>query len=179
MSDHRATWRDELIETNALLFPRNPSHPVGMLSVGDGWRVIVEQLVATLAETIPTDKITIDLIESKYGTMRVHLRKDVAASQTIDAFVEDAVDLAEARSSNVCEVCGAEGSLHAEPSGWLRTACREHAHGSAIPETYGQAGLHVKRRFLNGRLTVVSCKHYVRALDAFVDLAPEAVGLDE
>jgi hypothetical protein len=64
-------------------------------------------------------------IKEKYATLRAYWHG--ALSPEADARVEEAVDLAEARSAVSCEICGEPGLLHGP--GWFTTRCAAHAEG--------------------------------------------------
>lgn len=99
-------------------------------------------------------------------------------SETAKAQVEEAIDLAEARSACTCEICGREGRLY-DRGGWLATACPEHARGEPVPVKVGCENLHVVRRLVDGGVRIVSCRRYDRNADAFVDVDPHSLGIEE
>ncbi|MHC2519003.1 hypothetical protein [Bradyrhizobium diazoefficiens] len=55
---------------------------------------------------------------------------DGSLSPQASATVEEAIDLAEARSACTCEVCSAEGRLYGPR--WLTTRCEAHAQGRSV-----------------------------------------------
>jgi hypothetical protein len=122
--------------------------------------------------------VAVDRIESKYATMRTHVVV-LGLSNAVRRKIEDAADLAEARSAHVCEHCGIEGRLFETPSGWLVTACDVHGEGAPVSGPRGDVGLVVRRVYNGGRLSIVSCKRYSRPDDRFIDIDPRTVGLEE
>jgi hypothetical protein len=52
-------------------------------------------------------------------------------SSEADALVEEAINLAEARSAVTCEICGESDRLYGP--GWLTTRCAQHADAPASP----------------------------------------------
>lgn len=60
-----------------------------------------------------------------------------------------------------------------------RTACPEHARGEPVPVKVGCENLHVVRRLVDGGVRIVSCRRYDRNADAFVDVDPHSLGIEE
>lgn len=122
----RGTWREDLRTRYAPWL----DELFWGFEVGDGWRVILSDLLAEIAAVIgdpdahPDFKIS--QIKEKYGELRFYIRAVPAAqADAIDA----AVLRAEARSRLTCETCGAPGELRATGSGCLYTACTAHIVG--------------------------------------------------
>jgi hypothetical protein len=161
-------WRIEFMEAHPRLFGVASQ---GYAECGDGWRDLLERccvrIEAALAEG---DRFIAEDIKSKYGTLRFyfggHLR------------VEEAIELAEARSACTCETCGEPGRLY-DRGGWLATACREHARGEPVPVEAGRENLRIVGRLVEGRLRIASCRRYDRDADTFVDVDPATVGTEE
>jgi hypothetical protein len=92
--------------------------------------------------------------------------------------VEDAVDLAEARSACTCEACGEPGRLF-KRGGWFMTACEAHGEGAPVTgHRPDMENVHVVWRFVDGK-RVVSARRYLRDTDTFVDVDPSTLDLDE
>jgi hypothetical protein len=86
--------------------------------------------------------------------------------------------LAEARSFCTCEICGVPGRLY-DRGGWLATACADHARGEPVPVKVGCENLHVVRKVVEGAVRIVSCRRYDRKADAFVNVNPRDLGIEE
>ena len=88
--------------------------------VSDGWLPII----AELQEKLNTLPLRVVQIKEKFGQLRVYV--DWQEKPTLDqseAFLK-AVEIAQYRCSNTCEVCGEPGKLiH---NGWYSTRCKEH-----------------------------------------------------
>jgi hypothetical protein len=84
------------------------------------------------------------------------------------AKVQEAIDLAEARSYCTCEICGAEGRLH-DDGGWYTTRCDRHAAGEPIEPKPGEPDLHIQYSMVAGKMRVIRCRRYDRERDEFVD----------
>lgn len=167
-------WRIEFMKAHPRLFGVASQ---GYPACGDGWHDLLERccvrIEAALAEG---DVFTAEDIKTKYATLRFYWGgslSDAAKTQ-----VEEAIELAEARSGCTCETCGAPGRLY-ERGDWLATACPEHAQGEPVPVRAGRENLRVVGRLVENRLRIVSCKRYDRAADAFVDVDPGSVGIEE
>lgn len=84
-----------------------------------GWNSLVRELVGAL-EAYAKDsnpELRIDQVKSKFGGLRCYLSEhDEGAGVLIEAF--------EARSLQVCEVCGSPGKRVGKH--WVVTACSEH-----------------------------------------------------
>jgi hypothetical protein len=162
-------WRLELVESYADLF-----HPVGaslaapgLPAIDDGWRDLLERACARIraAVRLHGGSVRVMQISEKYATVRI--RWEGALSPEAAARVEEAIDLAEARSATTCEVCGDPGVLRA--GDWLATRCDAHAEGRPPVEAgEGIEDLHVERRWADGRWRT-SCRFYDRAGDRFVE----------
>ena len=174
-------WKIELIRAHTRLF-----HPLkgdsegaqGYPECNEGWRDLLERACVRIENALDNgDSVKITEIKEKHGTLRIYWSGRLPSEA--EAKVDEVVDLAKARSACTCEICGAEGRLYSR-GGWLATACREHARGEPTPVRPGFENLHVVRRFGAGGLqTVVSCRRYDRATDAFVDVDPGSLGIEE
>ena len=56
-------------------------------------------------------------VKEKFGGLRFYVNR-------VDPAVEGAIDMAEAMSYHICEVCGAPGEPNRD--GWIKTLCKEH-----------------------------------------------------
>ena len=83
------------------------------------------------------------------------------------ALVEEAIDLAEARSATTCEICGGQGRLYG--GGWLTTRCAAHAEDRpAVQVDEGFENLYVDHRLVGGRW-LPRYRFYDRDADRFVE----------
>lgn len=86
----------------------------------DGWDYILQgslSLIWRYAE-INDLKVNIVQVKEKFGLLRVY-------QQGGDKFVRTILDIAEAVSGCICEVCGKQGQVKVN-EGWARTRCSEH-----------------------------------------------------
>ena len=132
-----ADWQTRLVHDHPRLFPdtrlvHTGDGPAlsasGWPAVPDGWRAIVEtacrRLDAILAAE-PDAELFIHDVKEKYGGLRLAVT-EIGLSETASAAMEQAVDLAEAHSFHVCEICGGPGQL-SQHRGWYATRCETHA----------------------------------------------------
>ena len=116
-------WRSALIESYTELFDPVgcPFAAPGLPAIDDGWRDLLERACARILATVHLHGGLFRLTEisEKYGSLR--LGWEGSLSPEAAALVEEAVDLAEARSATTCEVCGEPGALRA--GDWLATRC--------------------------------------------------------
>jgi hypothetical protein len=162
-------WRQALVESYADLF-----HPVGaslatpgIPAVGDGWRDLLERACARIRTAIRDNDTSfrVTQISEKYGTLR--FQWEGSPSPAVASRVEEAVDLAEARSATTCETCGEHGVLRA--GNWLTTRCDVHAEERSPVEVEEGLGIHqVERRSIDGRWRT-SIRFYDRVGDRFVE----------
>jgi hypothetical protein len=167
-------WRIEFMAAHPRLFGVASQ---GYPDCGDGWHDLLrrccDRIESSLAEG---DRFVVEDIKSKYGTLRLYWGgrlSDAAKTQ-----VEEAIELAEARSACTCETCGEPGRLH-DRGGWLETACPQHARGEPVPVRPGRENLRVVGRLVEDRLRIVSCRRYDREADSFTDVDPLSVGIEE
>lgn len=167
-------WRDNLVKRYPQFFERG-----GFPSVGDGWRDLLERALARFARAVAGDEaaqVRIEEIKQKYGTLRLYYTTKSVSPIAADA-IEEAADLAEARSECTCETCGAQGTLYRRGD-WYLTRCGRHAEGDQVHVRPGWEFLHIAQTVVNGRLSVKSCRRYDRDADRFVD-APLPVDFEE
>ena len=173
-------WKIELIRAHTRLFyplKEDLEGAQGYPECNDGWRDLIERACVRIENALDNgDTIKISQIKEKYGTLRFYWSGRLPSEAK--AKVDEVVDLAKARSAFTCEIYGAEGRLYS-CGGWLATACSEHARGEPAPVRPGFENLHVVRRFGAGGLQMVSCRRYDRATDAFVDVDPGSLGIEE
>lgn len=162
-------WRAELVESYPDLFrPQgDPLAAEGWPAVDDGWRELLERACARIREAVRPDggPFRATQIKEKYGSLRFYWSGRLSPRAT--AQVEEAIDLAEARSATTCEICGGRGRLYG--GGWLTTRCPVHAEGRpAVQVDEGFENLHVDHRLVGGRW-LTRYRFYDRDADRFVE----------
>jgi hypothetical protein len=182
MSGHQTGrgWQADLIERHTRLFhapAAGPEAAQGYPECGEGWRDLLDRACARIEAALAGGgTFTAEQIKEKYGTLRFYWSGRLPSEA--EAKVEEAIDLAEARSACTWEICGAEGRLYSR-GGWLATACPEHAQGEPAPVRPGFENLHIVRKFDARGLQTVSCRRYVRETDSFVDVDPQSLDIEE
>lgn len=169
------SWRIDLMRRHPRLFEGS-----GYPTVGDGWRDLLERALARIVAAIEREGansgVRIAQIKEKYGTIRIYWDGHKLSKKAI-AEVNDAVDLAEARSACTCDECGAEGRLY-DRGGWYLTRCEDHADGEPVPIRPGMRNFVVVRSVEGEKFLVASCRRYDRQRDVFVE-APLPDDFDE
>jgi len=87
--------------------------PAYMFECGEGWKGIVTDLCERL-ETLARPQLKIAQIKEKFGDLRVYVE---GGDEAVHALIREA----EARSSTICEWCGAPGTKFG--NGWILTLC--------------------------------------------------------
>ena len=103
---------------------------------GDGWEMLVRELDRKLKERWP--EYAIHQVKEKFGTLRFYadcgpLPGDCGSSSTLDERQRENIDAFraivseyEARSAEVCELCGRPGKL-GDVNRWMATRCPDCA----------------------------------------------------
>lgn len=86
------------------------------MSVGRGWRPLVEELRRDLAAV----GAELGVVYERYGLLAADVEPWSPAAQEL-------LDAAERRSGGICEECGQIGREVTLPSGWVNTRCEEHS----------------------------------------------------
>lgn len=177
MTHSERDWRVELIEAYPKLFKAPAAGPEaarGYPSCQEGWRDLLERACARIQAAVEAGggSFTASQIKEKFGTLRFYWRGGVSNR----AEVEEAIDLAEARSACTCEVCGEEGRLHKSGGTWM-TRCPAHAQGAAVDSEPGFENAVIARRLVGTRVHA-AYRRYDRAADAFVEVDPEPPGIE-
>lgn len=171
-------WRSALVAAHPALFQQEFDGRIvtpGLPQVDDGWRDLVETAVGRIAAAVagsPGGWLRIGQIKSKFGTLRLYHFQEGLSAEAVAA-VEEAVELAQARSGCTCETCGAEGRLFRD-AGWYLTACEAHRRGDPVRMRPSQERLFVVRRYRGGESTV-TYRHYDRDVDRFIAVDPSTV----
>ncbi|BAC46905.1 blr1640 [Bradyrhizobium diazoefficiens USDA 110] len=139
-------WRRDLMLWHPRLFlttAEEPSRSFGYPHCERGWQDILVRLCRRI-EVALRDGETFEFVRIKQKMGILLVDWDTEASKSTESAIGHAVDLAVARSACTCEICGAEGRLHAN-KGWLETRCAEHAAGDPVPPHLGQGFDNVRR----------------------------------
>jgi hypothetical protein len=170
----RSTWQQMLVDEHPKLFVRSfrnvPFSP-GYPNCSDGWQDIVARLVTRVSRAAHGYSVHFAQIREQYGVLRVHWSTRAELPRGLELGIEEAVALAEARSSCTCTRCGAAGRLFSHGTRLL-TVCPKHAEGIPVPVARGhQDGVHAVRVAVSGT-TMIVCRRYDREADAFVECSP-------
>lgn len=172
-------WRTDLIKAHPKLFhaPAGvPQAAKGYPACGNGWRDLLntacEKIEAAIAED---ESFRVLQIKEKFATLRFFWRGSL--STEVEAKIVDAVALAEARSACTCSQCGEEGGLY-RAGGVLVTRCAIHAKGRRVEFAASLENVHIVRRIVNCQFRGISCCRYDRATDTFIDMLPDAPGIE-
>lgn len=163
-------WRLQLRETVPDFFAPAPgtrrSRPV-LPDCGAGWCCIVDRLCVRIAAALEEgESFRFASIGQQDGALRVRWGGRLSAAS--EAAVRSAIDLAEARSLCICELCGARGKLF-RADGVLATRCPEHAEG--VPaRSLGMEQVHLIQVPVVGRLRTIVGVRYHFETDAFVEI---------
>jgi hypothetical protein len=167
-----------LVEAYPDLFHPPADHPgAAQGSPECGWRDLLERACTRIRAAVQEDGGTFHAtqVKEKYGTLRFYW--EGALSPQADALVEEAIDLAEARSASTCESCGELGRLYGP--GWLMTCCAVHAQGRQPVEVEPRLrDVHIEERIAGDR-RIVRRRRYDRATDSFVDVDPGSLGIEK
>jgi hypothetical protein len=80
-----------------------------------GWRELVEPLW----HLCQVEDVDIMQVKEKYGGLRFYIGP-------APKYVQDLVNIVEARSYQICEVCGSNRASLVNIDHWLRTLCAKH-----------------------------------------------------
>jgi hypothetical protein len=174
MTERGPNWRADLVTKYAELFQPagDPPTAQGWPFVGDGWSDLMQRVCVRIRAAVQANGGTFKFteIKEKYGTLRAYW--DGKVSPEAAARVEEAIDLAEARSACTCEVCGEPGRLSG--GGWVTTRCAAHAEGHQPVEV--PPGMNIVFEIgIFGGTREVRCRRYVRETDSFVDVDPSTL----
>jgi hypothetical protein len=178
------TWQAALLARYPDLFIEESNGRIGTPgypTCGDGWRDLVETAIGRIASAIaaaPPGSVHITQIKEKFATLRVYLDGRKGLPDSTNAAIDEAIELAEARSACTCEQCGDPGRLF-KHGGQLLTACDTHARGETVKVQPGRENIHIVRTLKDGQLAIASCRRYVRETDSFVDVPPAELGIKE
>jgi hypothetical protein len=161
-------WRTELREILPDFFSSPaPARAVCAIECGPGWAFVVDRCCVRIAAALlDGERFRFESIRQKQGALRISWGGRLSPAS--EAAVRSAIDLAEARSVCVCELCGARGKLF-RVDDVLATRCPDHAEGvpAGSPE---MANVHLTQVTVKGRLRVVVGARYDFETDAFVEI---------
>jgi hypothetical protein len=172
------TWQQMLVNTYPKLFVRSfrgvPFAP-GYPTCADGWRDIVIGLVERVSTAAVVCPMHFTQILERYGRLSIYWKADANLPNGIEHKIDEAIELAEARSACSCMVCGANAGLFSD-AGRLVSVCPDHARGVPVAIPHWLENLHIVRIF-GENIYSVACRRYDRVHDQFVDFDPHSVGM--
>jgi hypothetical protein len=173
-------WKVALIEAYPDLFQPpagTPEGAEGAPECGEGWRDLLDCACIRIQAAISAQSgsFRFTQIKEKYGTARLYW-EGVLSLETEEK-VDEAIDLAQARSACTCEQCGKPGRLF-NRGGWFATACDEHGKGVPVAERRDFEQVHVVYRIVEGH-AVASARRYDRSTDTFIYIHPGSSQVDE
>src|SRR5258708_4591515 len=174
-----ADWRIDLIKAHPNLFHppgAGPKAARGYPDCGDGWRDLLKSACAKIDAAITQrERFRVIEIKKRFATLRFYWRGNLSTEAEVK--IVEAIALAEARSSVTCEQCGEEGRPY-RAAAVLITRCTVHAKGQPVELTPGLQNAHIAPRIVDGQFRGISCCGYDRATDTFIDLLPDALGIE-
>jgi hypothetical protein len=141
----------------------------GFPSCPGGWRELVTTMVERVSVATKGYPVQFTEIMQKLGILRIYWVAETILPTRVERAVGEAVALCEARSACSCATCGAAGRLFCA-GGLLLPACPAHAHGRALPAARGFENVYLVRDFVRDDSSVIACRRYDRARDAFADV---------
>jgi hypothetical protein len=173
-------WKIELIEAYPDLFrppAGTPEGAEGSPECGEGWRDLLDRACIRIRAALQAHggSFRFAQIKEKYGTARLYWEGSL--SEEAGEKVDEAIDLALARSACTCEQCGKPGRLF-NRGGWFATACDEHGRGEPVAERRDLEQVHVVYRIVDGQ-PVASGRRYDRSTDSFVYIHPGSLQTEE
>jgi hypothetical protein len=144
---------------------------------GEGWRDLLDRACIRIRAALEAHggSFRFTQIKEKYGTARLYW--EGALSEEAEEKVDEAIDLAQARSACTCEQCGKPGRLF-NRGGWYASACDEHGRGEPVAERRDFEQVHVVYRMVDGQ-PVASSRRYDRSTDSFVYIHPGSLQSEE
>jgi len=163
----RDDWRFELASALPDFFAPRPGRPAGLPECGPGWCWIIDRCCVRIAAALEDgERFRFERIRQQEGALRIAWGGRLSAAS--EAAVRAAIDLAEARSVCVCEICGARGRLY-RADDVLATRCSDHREG--VPALRPDLeNVHLTQVTVKGRLRVVVAARYDFETDSFVEL---------
>jgi hypothetical protein len=172
------TWQQDLVDLHPEMFIRTfrgVSFSTGYPSCPDGWRDIVTKLVERVSAAALGYPVHFTQILERHGRLTIYWKAEASLPKGVECAIEQAIELAEARASCSCAICGANARLFSN-AGRLVAVCPDHAQGVQVPVRPGWENLHIVRRFVGDNIHSVACRRYDRVHDQFVDVDPRSLG---
>ena len=139
----------------------------------DGWADILDAYFAVVDHYVKRAKdYDVRQVKEKYGGLRI-IDSVTVRDKAVIAAIDEARELAEARSFYVCEKCGQPGLLRGR--GWYYTACDEHATRDGVIEPPTDPPVRVQIGTGDGK----TWETYDPDLDVFVPYDPDKDGAQE
>ncbi|MDH2386402.1 hypothetical protein [Bradyrhizobium sp. CER78] len=169
-------WQQDLVNLHPEVFVRrfrgiaaSPGYPV----CHDGWCDIVSKLVERVSAAAAGYPIYFVQILEGRGCLKVYWKADASIPTSVERMINEAIELAEARSACTCAICGAKGQLFSSGNRLL-TACPDHSRGNSVPVPSALQDVHIVRAFIRDNLSV-ACRRYDWLQDKFVEIYPAHV----
>jgi hypothetical protein len=167
-------WRTELAMAVPEFFVARPGRLACVPACGAGWGWIIDRCAFRIGAALEDrETFYFERIREHQGSLRIYWGGRLSAAG--EAAVREAIDLGEAASQCFCELCGAPGRLYRCDDAF-RTRCAGHAEGAPVPIRPGFKNLHLRQKFVTGRVRVVVRSRYEPDLDRFIDLDPTGSG---
>ncbi len=167
-------WRTELASAVPEFFVPRSGRLACVIECGAGWRWIIDRCAFRIGAALEErESFRFERIREHQGSLRIYWGGRLSAGG--EAAVREAIDLGEAASQCFCELCGAPGRLYRCESVFM-TRCAGHAQGGAVSVRPGFENLHLRQKFVAGRVRVVVRSRYDPDLDRFIDLDPVGSG---
>lgn len=96
------------------------------ISVGEGWRNIVENLCQQILELNPPEQFQVSQIKEKFGGLRFYWNGHSELKEDLKAQITSLIRKAESEAYKTCQDCGNPGVICRKPSGWIFVACENH-----------------------------------------------------
>jgi|SRR5665213_64975 len=97
------------------------------IECGEGWAAILDELFAEISRVrIAGSSVTIKQVKEKFGGLRIYWSQ---ANGEQNPEIKALIDQTSLRSTKICEVCGADGTLRQKPNGAgsIAALCDTHA----------------------------------------------------
>lgn len=102
---------------------RNLEENLGLaIELPEGWRELYRETIHAIAVIDPHARVV--QTKEKFGELRIYMK---AFNEPIYALI----DAANAKSRNICQMCGEPGVLSKTADGFYATVCEGHAAGFA------------------------------------------------
>jgi hypothetical protein len=172
LTDPRSDWQFQLASKHPHFFCLHPLETEFgcKMQCGYGWCDIIERACVRIAAVlVDREQFRFEEIRERNGELRMYWGGWLTARS--EAAVRYAIDLAQARSVCICEVCGDTGRLRRDGD-VRKTCCDLHAQGEAVPVRSGFENLHLAQKWIVGRQWTMVIRRYDPESDDFTDLDP-------